>query len=74
MIKTITKPQQNQININIPNSYIGRDIECIITPITPIKTPKITNLKGVFNSYASSDKLSQEKTAWQNAVLEKFSK
>ena len=33
MIREIIKPQQNQIILNIPDSYIDKEIELIIFPL-----------------------------------------
>ncbi len=30
MLKTIVTPQQNNINLAIPNNYIGREIEVLV--------------------------------------------
>ena len=80
MIREVIRPQYNNITINIPNSYIDRDIEFIMFPLD--KQEKIQDigqkpkksLRGIFNQYANSSKISLEENAWKNHTIEEFKK
>jgi len=78
MIREVIRPQHTNFNINIPISYIDREVEFIMFPLdeqetlqnTKVKTKK--SLRGVFSQYADSSKISQENDAWQNHIMDKF--
>jgi hypothetical protein len=78
MIREVIKPQYTNITINIPTDYIGKEIEFIMFPLDEKEIPqkdiqkKNKSLKGVFNQYANSSKISLENSAWQNHIMDKF--
>ena len=78
MIREIIRPQYTNFTINIPTSYIDREIEFIMFPIDkkePIQNIKQANrksLRGVFNQYANNSNVSLEDNAWQNHILDKY--
>ena len=79
MIRKVIKPQDTNITITLPTSYINKEIELIMFPldekeaIQDNKRYKIKkSLKGVFNKYANSSKIALEDSAWQNHILNKF--
>ncbi|MEA3512997.1 MAG: hypothetical protein U9R37_05295 [Campylobacterota bacterium] len=80
MIREVIKPQYTNFTINIPTSYIDREVEFIMFPldeqeiIQETKQEKTKSLRGVFNQYADSSKISSEDNAWQNHTIEKFKK
>lgn len=80
MIREVIRPQYTNFTINIPTSYINREVEFIMFPldekeiIQDIKQEKKKSLRGVFNQYADSSKLSSEDNAWKNDTIEKFKK
>ena len=41
MIKTIVTPQQNNINLAIPNNYIGREIEVLVYATDELEEKKL---------------------------------
>jgi hypothetical protein len=78
MIREVIKPQYTNLTINIPTSYIDREIEFIMFPLDEqevIKNNKQQNkksLRGVFNQYADTSKINLEDSAWQNHIIDKF--
>ena len=78
MIREVIRPQHTNFTIKIPTSYIDRDVEFIMFPLDEketlqdIKGKKQKSLRGVFNQYADSAKVSLEDNAWQNHILNKF--
>ncbi len=75
MVREIIKPTDKNINIQIPDEYINREIEFIMFPINDISTPKKRpkkSLKGAFSEYADPSKKVLEDKAWEMHVLEKF--
>jgi len=77
MIREIIKPQQNQIILSIPQSYINKEIELLVFPLDingvgKHKIKKKKSLKGVFNKYANNSKISLENKAWQDHIVNKF--
>ena len=80
MIREVIRPQYTNFTINIPTSYIDREVEFIMFPldekeiVQDIKQKKKKSLRGVFNQYADSSKISLEDNAWKNHTIEKFKK
>ncbi len=80
MIREVIRPQYTSFTIDIPTSYIDRELEFIMFPldgketIQDIKQKKKKSLRGVFNQYANSSKVSLEDNAWSNHMSEKFKK
>ena len=80
MIREVIRPQYTNFTINIPTSYIDREVEFIMFPldekeiIQDIKQKKKKSLRGIFNQYADSSKISLEDKAWKNNIIEKFKK
>ncbi len=76
MIREIIRPQNINLTINIPTSYINRDIEFIMFPLSEqevildIKQTNKKSLRGVFNKYAKKSKVDLEDNAYQNHVRE----
>ncbi len=80
MIREVIRPQYTSFTIDIPTSYIDRELEFIMFPldeeeiIQDIKQKKRKSLRGVFSQYANSSKISLEDNAWRNHISEKFKK
>ncbi len=81
MIREVIRPQQNSFTINIPNSYIDREVEFIMFPLDlddkqeTIKEPKqkdILSLGGSLNKYADSSKIDLENNAWELHIMDKY--
>ena len=78
MIREVIRPQYANFTIDIPTSYINRDVEFIMFPLDEkeelqdIKQKEIKSLRGVFNKYSDSSKTSLENKAWQNHIVDKF--
>jgi len=74
MIREVIRPQYTNFTINIPTSYIDREVEFIMFPLDEqeitqsIKKKKRKSLRGVFNQYADNSKISLEDNAWQNHI------
>ena len=72
MIREVIRPQNTSFSINIPTSYIDRELEFIMFPLDEkeitqeIKQKNKKSLRGVFNQYANSSKISLEDNAWKN--------
>jgi len=80
MIREIVKPKDTNLTINIPEDYVGQEIEYIVFPISKSSTPKVKNndsiesLGGILNKYADPSKIELEDQAWKLHVIDKFSK
>jgi len=80
MIREIVKPEDTNLTINIPEDYVGQEIEYIVFPISKSSTQKVKNnddiesLGGILNKYADPSKIELEDKAWELHVLDKFSK
>ena len=78
MIREVIRPQYTNYTINIPTSYIDREVEFIMFPLDEqeiIQNKKIKNkksLRGIFNQYADTSKIALEDSAWQNHIVDKF--
>jgi len=75
MIREVIKPQSTHITINIPKSYINKEIEFIMFEVNENinkNSKKNKSLRGVFNKYANSSKIDLENSAWKNHIIEKF--
>jgi len=78
MIREVIRPQHTHLTIDIPPSYIDREVEFIMFPLdaketTPMpKAKKRKSLRGVFSQYADKTKISLEDQAWQNHIMEKY--
>jgi hypothetical protein len=79
MIREIIKPEYTNITINVPTSYIDREVEVLVFPIDEKKDSSknrannIKSLKGVFKQYADASKVPLEESAWKNHIIEKYS-
>ena len=78
MIREVIKPQQNTLTINIPNSYIDREIEFIMFPLDEqeeteeSKQQNILSVGGSLNKYADSSKIDLEDKAWELHIMDKY--
>ena len=78
MIREVIRPQENTFTINIPNSYIGKEVEFIMFALDEqeeIKEPKqkdILSLGGSLNKYADSSKIDLEDKAWELHIMDKY--
>ena len=78
MIREVIRPQQNSFTINIPNSYIDREVEFIMFPLDEqeeIKKPQqqdILSLGGSLSKYADSSKIDLENKAWELHIMDKY--
>ena len=72
MIREVIRPQNTSFSINIPTSYIDRELEFIMFPLDEqettqdIKQKNKKSLKGVFNQYADASKITWEDDTWEN--------
>ena len=79
MIREIVRPEDTNLTINIPDDYVGQEIEYIVFPISKSSTKKVRNnniesLGGILNKYADPSKIELEDQAWKLHVIDKFSK
>jgi hypothetical protein len=78
MIREIIKPKCNNFTINIPNSYINREVEFIMFPldeqekIQEIKKENISILGGSLNKYSDLSKINLEDNAWELHSIDKY--
>ena len=78
MIREIIKPKDTNLTINIPEDYVGKEIEYIVFPLeSKISYKKnnsknISSLKGILSKYANPSKTLQEDSAWKDYIQEKF--
>jgi hypothetical protein len=74
VIREVIRPQGAQVTINIPESYIDREIEFIMFPLDESlsvtqKSTNVASLKGVFASHVDKEKRHLEESAWQKHVV-----
>ncbi len=77
MIREIIKAEDTKLTIEIPQEYVGREIEYIIFPIKDHQrkeNKEITSLGGILHQYADTDKQKLEDKGWELQVVDKFSK
>jgi len=78
MIREVIRPQYTNFTINIPTSYIDKEVELIMFPLDerettePTKQNEKPSLRGVFNQYANSSKIELENNAWKNNIINKY--
>ena len=77
MIREIVKPEDTNLIINIPENYVGKEIEYIIFPLDNETDDEenfksISSLKGIFNKYANPSKIELEDKAWKLHVQKKY--
>ena len=78
MLREVIRPQYNNFTINIPNSYIDREVEFIMFPldeqekVQEVKYQDISILGGSLNKYANSSKIDLEDKAWELHVMDKY--
>ena len=78
MIREVIRPQYTNFTINIPKSYINREIEFIMFPldekekVQEVKKQDTSILGGSLNKYANSSKINVENEAWELHVMDKF--
>jgi hypothetical protein len=76
MIREVIRPQHTTLTINIPTSYIDKEVEFIMFPLdekeTTQKSKTKKSLKGVFNNYADNSKIPLEDNAWQDYIMDKY--
>ena len=84
MIKTIVIPQNNQLQLTIPNSYIGKEIEVLlyakeeleketekVEDKQPIKTNNVARFKGLLTSEEADEfhiYLKQARSEWDRDI------
>jgi hypothetical protein len=69
-IRNILRVKDKKVTIELPNNFNFEEIEVIILPHGEEKksSDQKKSLKGIFQKYADSPKISQEKQAWKNRV------
>jgi hypothetical protein len=78
MLREVIRPQHNNITINIPNSYLNREVEFIMFPldekeeIKEAKQQDISILGGSLNKYADHSKMDLENKAWELHIMDKY--
>lgn len=77
MIREIVRPQNANIVIDIPQSYIGKEVEYIVFPIEieneiNYKAPQKKQLRGIFNQYKDNLKVELENEAWKLKIQKKY--
>ncbi|MCK5293321.1 MAG: hypothetical protein KAJ49_01620 [Arcobacteraceae bacterium] len=78
MIREVIRPQFNNFTINIPNSYIDREVEFIMFPldeqdkVQEVKKEDISTFGGSLNKYSDLSKINLEDNAWELHVMDKY--
>ncbi len=76
MIREIIRPTDNKLTIDLPEEYIGKEIEYIIFPVknheekTEEKNFDISSLGGSLKQYANPQKAELENKAWELHINE----
>lgn len=73
-IREIRLAGTSQISLTIPPEFVGQQIEIIILPLQAQPAPKThkKSLRGCLKQYAKPELIADEKSAWQNAAVEKY--
>ena len=80
MIREIVRPSEPNLVINIPSEYVGQEIEYIVFPLhknpekTTINADEVDALGGVLNRYADPSKRELEDRAWEQHIMDTYSK
>jgi len=78
MIREVIRPQYNNFTINIPDSYIDKELEFIMFPldeqdkVQELKEQNISTLGGSLSKYADPSKMDLENKAWELHIMDKF--
>ena len=78
MIREVIRPQYNSFTINIPNSYINREVEFIMFPldeqekIQEVKKENISIFGGSLHKYSDLSKIDLEDNAWELHIMDKY--
>ena len=75
MIREIIKPKQSHLVIDIPESYVDKEIELLIFPLNEEKKSKqkdISSLAGSLHKYANPSKINMEDKAWELHIKDKY--
>ena len=74
MIREIIKPKQSHLVIDIPESYVDKEIELLIFPIEGSKKSQkdISSLAGSLHKYANPSKINMEDKAWELHIKSSF--
>jgi len=78
MIREVIRPQYTNFTINIPTSYIDREVEFIMFPldepkiVDEVKKQNISILGGSLNKYSNPSKLDLENKAWELHITDKY--
>jgi hypothetical protein len=78
MIREVVRPKHTNFTINIPTSYINKEVEFIMfpldeqEPVQEIKRQNISTLGGCLNKYANPSKIDLEDSAWEQHIMDKY--
>ncbi len=78
MIREVIRPQCNNFTINIPNSYVNREVEFIMFPLDEpeitdeVKKQNISVLGGSLHKYSDPSKIDLEDKAWELHIEDKY--
>ncbi len=78
MIREIVRPTDHQLTIQLPQEYVGQQIEYIVIPLqfkhesSKQPTTSLDSVGGILHSYVAPEKIEQEASAWADHVMEKY--
>ncbi len=71
MIANKIKVKSKRVTIELPDEYIGKEIEYLILPLTS-KKESVSKVAGSLKKYADVNKIKDEEKAWELYVKDKF--
>ena len=64
MLRTVYTPDNNRINVSIPDRYVGIELEILVFPINEVSTSKLENgnsdIDLSFGAWSDMDKTTEE--------------
>lgn len=81
MIKTVIIPKNNKLQVSIPDSYIGKEIEVLLYSKDELEQKKPENIKSISDLWGSiSDEtanylhkeLEESRKGWENRLDKQF--
>ena len=71
VIRAVQTVENGRISLDLPSELSGKEVEIIVLTKEPVKLQK-KSLRGALQKYARPELISQESSAWINAVEEKY--
>ncbi len=71
VIRTVQTVENSQVLVSLPSEFSGKQVEIIVLTKEYSQVKK-KSLKGILQTYANSELMTLESTAWENSVEGKY--